>query len=219
MLLLGINTATKVLSLSLTENDKLISSIELRERQSHAKLIIDKIDELLKNQTINYNNLDGVVINLGPGSFTGLRVGMSTAKGLTFNGKVKLFACNIFEEIIENSRRNFLKQGKVSILIESRKEEFYFGKFNFDEKTYFNEQINLLNLNNIFENVKASDIVFIEKGTKYFDYLSTKMNNIIEIEANVYYSNLFVLKNQDKTLIQDIDLLEPLYINEFFRKK
>ena len=83
-LILNIETATSVCSVTLSRDGLSLSSKESNEQNSHSALITIFIEQVLKESKISIENIDAVAISKGPGSYTGLRIGVSTAKGLCY---------------------------------------------------------------------------------------------------------------------------------------
>ena len=99
-LILCIETSTKNCSVSISENGKIIDSIENRnDKYSHSEELTIFISELLKNNNIDFKDLDAVAISKGPGSYTGLRIGVSTAKGLCYALDIPLLSISTLESI------------------------------------------------------------------------------------------------------------------------
>jgi tRNA threonylcarbamoyladenosine biosynthesis protein TsaB len=94
MLLLFIETGTAVCSVALAHNTQIVALRENSDGRAHAQLVAPFIDEILREQTITVSDLDAIVISAGPGSYTGLRVGVSTAKGICFGAQKPLIAVN-----------------------------------------------------------------------------------------------------------------------------
>jgi tRNA threonylcarbamoyladenosine biosynthesis protein TsaB len=84
MTVLGIDTATARGSVALARQGKVLASVALLERGAHARDLVQRIDRLLAEAGLGPGDLQGIVVTLGPGSFTGVRVGLSTAKGLAY---------------------------------------------------------------------------------------------------------------------------------------
>ncbi len=91
-LILQIETATTVCSVALSENGSVLAYKELEQRNVHAEIITLFIDEVLKTADKKYRDLDAVAVSCGPGSYTGLRIGISAAKGLCFALDIPLIA-------------------------------------------------------------------------------------------------------------------------------
>src|ERR1700712_2683209 len=82
--ILQIETATTICSVALTKDGNVLAFKQLDERNIHAEIITLFIEELIKGAAIQFNDLDAIAVSCGPGSYTGLRIGVSTAKGLCF---------------------------------------------------------------------------------------------------------------------------------------
>ncbi|TAE60526.1 MAG: tRNA (adenosine(37)-N6)-threonylcarbamoyltransferase complex dimerization subunit type 1 TsaB, partial [Bacteroidetes bacterium] len=81
-LLLAIETATEVASVAVFSGEKLLGEIRIHQEKVHARLLLPMIQSLLRDLTIDRHALSAIGISSGPGSYTGLRVGVSAAKGL-----------------------------------------------------------------------------------------------------------------------------------------
>ena len=95
--LLSLETSTSVCSAALHEEGKLLASIELHIPQSASSRLAVMIDQLFKTVDIVPNAIKGVVVSAGPGSYTGLRIGVATAKGLCFALSIPLLSINTLE--------------------------------------------------------------------------------------------------------------------------
>jgi tRNA threonylcarbamoyladenosine biosynthesis protein TsaB len=82
--ILQIETATTSCSVALAKDGEVLAFKEIDQRNIHAEVITVYIDEIIKQSNITYNRLDAIAVSCGPGSYTGLRIGVSTAKGLCF---------------------------------------------------------------------------------------------------------------------------------------
>lgn len=216
MKLLSISTASDVLSLSFVEDSKLVSSFSFEGNKKHAELIAPKIKELLDNHNLKVSDLDGICVNLGPGSFTGLRVGLSTAKGLVFGAGIKLFCYTNFEELLYQAIVEKKILGRVAVVIPSRKNEFYFGAFDVSKDNYTQlDSFELMKLDD-FKNISYHfDLVVADK--KISSLLLRELNNLelIGIGNNSFYGALIVQSNPQKYICEDYFYLEPLYLKNF----
>src|SRR6185312_13826156 len=83
-MILQIETATSACSVALAQDGKVLAFKQVNERNIHAEVITVFIDDLVTSGGLKYNELDAIAVSCGPGSYTGLRIGVSTAKGLCF---------------------------------------------------------------------------------------------------------------------------------------
>ena len=90
-LILNLETSSKNCSVSLSSNDELVSHFEMEDdKYRHSELLTSSIQDILSENNLNTKDLDAISIGVGPGSFTGLRIGFSVAKGLCYPNKTKL---------------------------------------------------------------------------------------------------------------------------------
>jgi tRNA threonylcarbamoyladenosine biosynthesis protein TsaB len=83
MIVLSIDSATESASCAIMDNEKLLGEVSLNNKKQHSVVLMPLVDSLLKNLQLTIKDIDGYVISKGPGSFTGLRIGMSMVKGLS----------------------------------------------------------------------------------------------------------------------------------------
>src|SRR4030066_249418 len=84
MLVIAIETATMAGSVAIVDDARVISEITLNARATHSEKLMVAIDRLLGDSGLAIDDMDGVAVSIGPGSFTGLRIGLSAAKGLSY---------------------------------------------------------------------------------------------------------------------------------------
>jgi tRNA threonylcarbamoyladenosine biosynthesis protein TsaB len=90
--ILGIETATSICSAGIADNEKVIAEIRFDIKNIHAEALTESIGQLLRLSGIALKNIEAFAVSIGPGSFTGLRIGLATAKGLAFAGGKPLVA-------------------------------------------------------------------------------------------------------------------------------
>ena len=141
MILLGIDTATAVASVALVEDGKLIaeevqSNSEksstgsvAQPRGNHAEIVLPLIQSMLTKARVAVADLSGIAISIGPGSFTGLRVGLATAKGIAYECGLPLVGVSTLHA---NAARVPSFDGIICSLLDARKNEVYFALFRRD---------------------------------------------------------------------------------------
>jgi tRNA threonylcarbamoyladenosine biosynthesis protein TsaB len=127
-ILLAIETATQRGSVALLRGSKVLASRSIGSDFEHSKTLNPQIDELLKSQGIQIDDVNAVAVSQGPGSFTGLRVGIAFAKGMAMGLNIPLIAIPTFDVLFEgwrqdNSRINSCDH--VALLIDAKKNEFF----------------------------------------------------------------------------------------------
>lgn len=127
MKLLAIDTATEIASVALLVDGK-ISCEEQGSQKTHAQLLLPMIERLLVDAGLSVNALDGVIFGCGPGSFTGLRIACSIAKGLAYAHDLRLFPVSTLGAIAFSARQI---KGDVPVLavLDARMQEMYWNYF------------------------------------------------------------------------------------------
>jgi tRNA threonylcarbamoyladenosine biosynthesis protein TsaB len=130
MYILGIETATDVCGVALAHNGNIIDEISRDEQHIHAKFLVPMVQQMLLQQNMQLAELDGIAISIGPGSFTGLRIGLSVSKGLAYAGDVPLIAVSTLESIAAKYFRKYpATDASVVAILEIQRDEFAIAKF------------------------------------------------------------------------------------------
>ncbi|MGI6319556.1 MAG: tRNA (adenosine(37)-N6)-threonylcarbamoyltransferase complex dimerization subunit type 1 TsaB [Bacteroidales bacterium] len=139
--ILNIETSAETCSVALSENGKLIKLIESQELNSHSKELNLFIEEILKTSNISYKDLKALAVSYGPGSYTGLRIGMSTAKAICYAHDIPLI-CLSSLQILANALKEQIdfETDNLAILplLDARRMEVYVATF--DINLNFNSQ-------------------------------------------------------------------------------
>lgn len=125
--ILALDTATEACSVALHHNGKIYTLNELSPR-SHTQLILPMVDKLLKKSGIQLSDVNYLAFGRGPGSFTGVRVGVSVAQGLAMGANLPVVAVSNLKAMAEEAYQK-IKAEKVVALIDARMNEVYFAQF------------------------------------------------------------------------------------------
>lgn len=123
--ILALDTSTKCCSVAITKggcrDGEIIASISLNSSITHSRRLLSAIKLLMKDTSTSWEALDGVAVGLGPGSFTGLRIGMATAKGLASASELPLLGVSTLDALVQPLQTNDL----VCAMLDARKKEVY----------------------------------------------------------------------------------------------
>ena len=122
MKILALETSTKVGSVAITEGEHLIAEYILNVISTHSERLLPSIDQILKDSKLSIREIDGFAISLGPGSFTGLRIGISTVKGLAFAAGKRVAGIPTLDVLAHNLAYTHCM---VCPIIDARKGEIY----------------------------------------------------------------------------------------------
>jgi tRNA threonylcarbamoyladenosine biosynthesis protein TsaB len=131
MKLLSIDTSTDYLTLAISDGDKVIARLHRKAPRSHSSLLMPMIDRLLKKARLKIKDIDGFCVGVGPGSFTGLRIGVATIKGLAFISGKPIAAVPTFDAIAMNASR---LKGVICPVLDARKGKVYACLYRSDGK-------------------------------------------------------------------------------------
>ena len=123
MLILGIDTSTNIGSVGLYSTETgLIGEMTINIKKTHSENIMVQVDSLLKITGIEIKDIDKIAVSIGPGSFTGIRIGVAAAKGIVSSGEFKIAGINELDLIAGMSTENDVE---ICALIDARKERVY----------------------------------------------------------------------------------------------
>ena len=207
MLILGIDTSTKICTCSIFDSENgVIAETSLSVKKNHSNIVMPIIDNLFKISDLNINDIDKIVVAIGPGSFTGVRIALGIAKGLAMALNKPLIAVNELDilEAIANGNEN-----EIIPLIDARKERVYYKYQN----TYVDDY--LINLISNFD--KNKKYVLVGDGaTNYKNILKDNLgDNAIILPMYNAFPRASVLcelaLNKEEA---NIYTLEPEYISK-----
>lgn len=133
MLTFAITTTTKLASLSLHSGDKVLGEIRIEISRTHSATVIEQIDSLLKWTGKSLSDIGNVLVSIGPGSFTGVRIAISVVKGLFFGRDVNIFNVNELDALAYQSyfcfENEIEKNDIIYALISAGKEKIYYAEY------------------------------------------------------------------------------------------
>lgn len=161
MLVLAIDTSTKVGSVALFHKEKgLLAEVIINVKTNHSDTIMNAIDYIMNLCEVEVDELEKVAVTLGPGSFTGIRIGIAVAKALVYGKNIKIVALNTLDLMAkEISEKTYIMP-----LIDARKGRVYYSLYENFEKFEKVEEYKDGELKEILELYKNKDIVFTGDG-------------------------------------------------------
>lgn len=223
-LILIIETSTEVCSVALSKNGALVDMKESGEGQNHAKLVSVFASDILKRNSMSAKDLSAVAVSRGPGSYTGLRIGVSTAKGICYGAKIPLLAICTLEAMANHVSKNiseYIEAGNNPLLfcpmIDARRMEVYSKLL--DVKGNIVEEVSAKIIGETFlsEKLKANKIVFFGNGSEKCRSLIKSENAffIDGIQASAQYMCSLAQKAFDENKKVDLAYFEPFYLKDF----
>jgi len=208
------SASSAAMRIGLSLNMQTISHREIQERFQYSEMIFKMIDELLRKEGLKIDALTGIIVSTGPGSFTGLRVGMAAAKGLAMALNIPLVGVSIFKAVRERLSQ---KYEKTAVIIPSRRDEYYFGLIGSSELDENN--IEVVSAEDLRERIGNAPVLAIDCNPDNFEKISdniiTNPNDQLNI-SDFYHAGRNKLESSGP---DDIFRLEPLYVQRFPAQK
>ncbi len=217
--LILLETSTNSCSAAIAIDGKVVSSRAINEHKAHAKLLVPFVKNLLEESNLSINDCSAVAISMGPGSYTGLRVGVSTAKGFCYGANLPLISVDTLEilaRMVESDTSNSL----IIPMIDARRMEVYSAIFNNKFEKLSKTEAIILDSNSFKEEFeKYSKLFFIGDGAMKFkpllDEISLSKAEFIESYPIAEY--MATPAHQAYTIqeFEDVAYFEPFYLKEF----
>jgi len=213
-LILNIETSSKNCSVSLSSTGKLLSHFELEDNKyRHSELLTSTIQDILSNEKLNVKDLDAISIGVGPGSFTGLRIGFSVAKGLCYPNKIKLIGISTLK-ILANSLDS--KSDNIIALINDKGNYFYLSKYNSELDELIPPRIEFIDQEFLNKMIDNSTTIVVNDISSY-QLIGKIINKKVNLIKNVISSsNMTSLskKSFNNNEFEDIAYAEPVYVKK-----
>jgi len=212
--ILNIETSSKNCSVCLSSKGNLVTSFDLEdESYRHSELLTSSIQNILYENNLDVSGLSAVSIGIGPGSFTGLRIGFSVAKGLCYPHNIDLIGISSLK-IIANS---VVKENKNIIsLIKDKGNHYYISKYSNDLKEMVEPKIKLIDRDYIF-NILDDNSVIVVNTDESNEFISDLVNEKIQVIKRTI-SSIDMISISHKSLeekkFEDIAYIEPMYVKK-----
>jgi len=225
-LILQIETATTSCSVALARYGEVLGFKEINARNIHAEVITLYIDELLNNSGIQYNDLDAIAISSGPGSYTGLRIGVSTAKGLCFALDKPLIAIETLEAMVFGVINNpgFFEDSNTLLcpMIDARRMEVYTALFDSEGIRVRETAADIIDENSFTDYLKDKKIIFFGDGAEKCKSVLGHNPNARFLDDFVNSATYLTQKAAQKFAdgaFEDVAYYEPYYLKDFIAGK
>ena len=221
-LILNIETATPVLSIALGRDGEMVELMELNTQNRHAEKITLFIDEIMRKHGFGFDDLDAVAVSEGPGSYTGLRIGVSTAKGICYSKDLPLIAVSPLKSMALSMSLGWKsesndKQVVFCPMIDARRMEVYAAFYDINNHKMRNVQADIIDENSYREYLDKYQVVFGGDGAVkckevirhenavFMDDVKASAQPMVQISESYFNEKKFV----------DVAYFEPFYLKAF----
>jgi len=224
-LILNIETSTEVCSVSVSENGKLICIKEQQEGLSHSEMLTVFIQQLFAEYQLQPTQLRAVAVCKGPGSYTGLRIGVSVAKGLCYGLNIPLIAIGSLDALADftiQHLENFTQVKPTENLmfcpmIDARRMEVYTALYNAEGEKIKPVSAKIISDHSFSEYLDKNKILFFGNGAEkcriHLSHSNAIFNGPVKASAR-FMQNLTNIKYNKKEF-EDVAYFEPFYLKDF----
>jgi tRNA threonylcarbamoyladenosine biosynthesis protein TsaB len=231
-LLLSLETSTQACSVALHNEGILIASREIKTPRSAASQLAVMIQEVLNHSGSMPQDLQGVIVASGPGSYTGLRIGVATAKGLCYALGIPLIAINTLDLLSSQGKQYLLNHPTLNAkevhdqilfcpMLDARRMEVYCKLVDYKLNQVDPTQAKIIDENSFHEHLEGRVIYFLGEGAvKCYEIIHHSNARFIpELVPEATHLGVLGHLKWKRSLFEDIALFEPFYLKDFLIKK
>jgi len=225
--ILGIETATSICSVALVSDGKILAIRESNGARDHSAMLTTYIAEVCAEAGLKYHQLDAIAVSMGPGSYTGLRIGVSSAKGLCYALDKPFIAIDTLKTLAWQALQKCRQQGKdlenvlLVPMLDARRMEVY--------TAVFDQNLQVIEPVNAHIVTEDSFMAFAGKEIIYFGDGANKCKSLLEIKENYTFLETINLSASavcrlaeiefENNNFADVAYCEPFYLKDFIAGK
>ena len=217
-IILNIETATTMCSVSLANNGELIACKEIDNGYTHAENLHIFINDLLIQEKVMPSRLDAIAVGSGPGSYTGLRIGVSTAKGLAYSLQKPLIAVNTLSTMALAAKEKLNSDTLLCPMLDARRMEVYCAVFDKDLNAIKETSAQIITEENLNYFALNKPMTFFGDGMPKCKSLLQNLPEASFVEEVVPSSKQLAKLSYEKFKLQqfeDLAYFEPFYLKDF----
>lgn len=220
MKVLGIDTSSQAASIAIMENEKLIAEYTINTKKTHSQKLMIMIEEMFNLSDMKIEEIDLIGVCIGPGSFTGLRIGMSTAKAIAHVRNIPIVGVNSLESLAFNM--SFSKY-TICPIIDAQRNQVYTNSYSWENNELISkDDINVISIDELIENAKngPEEVILLgEAISLYKEKIENAKNiNIAPSSNNISRASslcqLAINKYNNKIDVHNCYTINPMYIRK-----
>ncbi|OYU94226.1 MAG: tRNA (adenosine(37)-N6)-threonylcarbamoyltransferase complex dimerization subunit type 1 TsaB [Bacteroidetes bacterium B1(2017)] len=217
-LILGIETATEVCSVALGKDGTCIAEQTNREGNTHASQLHKMVENILKETGYTFNNLNAIAVSKGPGSYTGLRVGVSAAKGFGYALNIPVIGISTLKSLCAQVLGRTETKGELLVpMIDARRMEVFTAIFSQKLEEIESTNAKIIEENMYVDLLETQKILFFGNGSEkckkilehknatFIDNLTCNATSLLGLAEEMYQNNEF----------ENLAYFEPFYLKDF----
>ncbi len=213
-MIICLETATNLCSVALCNDAGVISLRESNDLKSHASMLTVFIGEILKEAGIKAMDLDAVAVSKGPGSYTGLRIGISVAKGIAYAASIPLIGIDTTLSMFYGTSR---KTSLYCPMLDARRMEVYYAVYNSKGETVRNISAKIITEDTFSDLPSTEEILIFGDGAAKCKGMIKRPNIQFDDNFRISASHMYIPAIQALKLhhFEDVAYFEPFYLKDF----
>ncbi len=225
MKILAIDTSSARCNVSILENENVLIDLFNDDEKTHSVKLMPMINEAFKKTNLSLDDIDLLACSIGPGSFTGVRIGIATIKSFADVKKIPIVGISSLESLAFNVKNLSAEKSIVCSLIDAKNNNVYYGLFSFQNNICSEITINSDNINIVINEIKKiitnyKNIIFVGDAVSvYYEKLNENFTNIIfpskekNMQSGISLANAALIKyNEGK--YGDSNSISPIYLRK-----
>ena len=202
MKILAIDTSSKICGVAIIENEKILIKLINDDEKTHSVKLMPMIDKAFKDTNLSLDNISLLACCTGPGSFTGVRIGIATIKAFSDVKNIPVVGITSLESLAYNVKQISKPTSLICSLIDAKNENVYCGLYNFSNDLNYanifaeNIDITISKIINVINEKQFTDVIFVGDGSKiYKEKLENSLKNSIFATENDDVQNIISIAN------------------------
>ena len=226
-MIICIETSTHVCSVALCDSNGPVDLRESSGEKSHASMLTVFIGELLEGAGLKATDLEAVAVSKGPGSYTGLRIGVSTAKGIAYAASLPLIGIettlSMFQGIDDTIRRKYGLDGSSLFvpMLDARRMEVYYSMLDAEGRTVKETSAEIIDESSFTDIPRDIRILLFGDGAAKCHDIIRRENVVFAEEFRISAAHMYqpAFKSIRQNNFEDIAYFEPLYLKDFITSR
>jgi tRNA threonylcarbamoyladenosine biosynthesis protein TsaB len=218
--LLHIDTTSEIAMIGLSIQDQIIAQVTNQASQQHASFVQTSIESICKEHSFVLNQLDGIVVTLGPGSYTGMRVGLASAKGIAYALDKPLIGLSSLALIAKAANKKIVQSGSnysLFSMIDARRMEIFGAIYDANEQALTEEQAIVLDIPYLTALAKKGTIYCAGSGaSKIAQLIEDEQIQILDSQYSVGVMLEMAMIKWEKQDFEDLAYVGPTYIKDVY---
>jgi tRNA threonylcarbamoyladenosine biosynthesis protein TsaB len=218
--LLHIDTTSEIAMIGLSIQDQIIAQVTNQASQQHASFVQTSIESICKEHSFDLNQLDGIVVTLGPGSYTGMRVGLASAKGIAYALDKPLIGLSSLALIAKAANKKIVQSGSnysLFSMIDARRMEIFGAIYDANEQALTEEQAIVLDIPYLTALAKKGTIYCAGSGaSKIAQLIEDEQIQILDSQYSVGEMLELAMIKWEKQDFEDLAYVGPTYIKDVY---